>query len=40
MKMAKRFKVNKNADKKAFIKSGQMMNSKNLPKLSRGGIRF
>lgn len=38
--MAKRFKVNKKQDKKAFIKSGQMMNSKNVPKISRGGIRF
>ena len=38
--MAKSFKVNKGVDKKAYIKSGQMMNSKNLPKISRGGIRF
>lgn len=38
--MAKRFKVNKGQDRKAFIKSGQMINSKNLPKLSRCGIRF
>lgn len=38
--MAKRFKVKKNTDKKAYIKSGQMMNSKNVPTLSRGGIRF
>lgn len=38
--MAKRFKVSPKGDKKAFIKSGQMMNSKNVPKLSRGGIRF
>lgn len=38
--MAKRFQVKKSVDKKAYIKSGQMMNSKNLPKIMRGGIRF
>lgn len=38
--MAKRFKTTKSKDKKAFIKSGQMMNSKNVPTMSRGGIRF
>lgn len=36
--MARRFKTNRKKDKKAFIKSGQMMNSKNVPKISRGGI--
>lgn len=36
----KRKKVSKKVSKKIFEKSGQMMNSKNLPNLSRGGIRF
>lgn len=36
----KRKKMSKKASKKLFQKSGAMMNSKNLPKVSRGGIRF
>lgn len=36
----KRKKMSKKASKKLFSTSGQMMNSKNLPNLSRGGIRF
>lgn len=36
----KRKKMSKKASKKLFAKSGGMMNSKNLPTLSRGGIRF
>lgn len=36
----KRKKISKKSSRKLFAKSGQMMNSKNLPTLSRGGIRF
>ena len=36
----KRKKISRSASKKIFAKSGQMMNSKNLPRVSRGGIRF
>ena len=36
----KRKKISKKASKKIFAKSGAMMNSQNLPKISRGGIRF
>lgn len=36
----KRKPISKKKSAKIFIKSGQMMNSKNLPRLSRGGIRF
>lgn len=36
--MARRFKLNHRKDRKAFVKSGRMMNSKNVPKISRGGI--
>ena len=36
----KRFKINQKKDKKQFSKSASMMNSKNLPTLARGGIRF
>lgn len=36
----KRKKVSKKQSKKIFAKSGSMMNSKNLPSISRGGIRF
>lgn len=36
----KRKKVSKRSSKKLFAKSGAMMNSENLPKISRGGIRF
>ena len=36
----KRRKVSKKESKKLFAKSGGMMNSKNLPNISRGGIRF
>lgn len=36
----KRFKVNNSKDKKTFSKSASMMNSKNLPTMARGGIRF
>lgn len=36
----KRFKVSVKKDKKTFSKSASMMNSKNLPSLARGGIRF
>lgn len=36
----KRKKISKKASKKIFAKTGAMMNSKNQPTLSRGGIRF
>lgn len=36
----KRKKMSRKASKKLFQKSGQMMNSKNLPTMARGGIRF
>lgn len=36
----KRKKLTQKQSKKLFAKSGAMMNSKNLPKISRGGIRF
>lgn len=36
----KRRKISKKQSKKMFQASGQMMNSKNLPNISRGGIRF
>lgn len=36
----KRRKISKKASKKLFARSGSMMNSKNLPNISRGGIRF
>lgn len=36
----KRKKISKKTSKKIFQSSGQMMNSKNLPNISRGGIRF
>lgn len=36
----KRKKMSKVASSKLFQKSGQMMNSKNQPKISRGTIRF
>lgn len=36
----KRKKISKKTSNKVFAKTGGMMNSKNLPKLSRGGIRF
>lgn len=36
----KRKKMSKKASKKLFAKSGAKMNSKNLPNISRGGIRF
>lgn len=36
----KRKKMSKFKSSKLFVKSGQMMNSKNLPSISRGGIRF
>lgn len=36
----KRRKVNQKASKKLFAKSGQMMNSKNVVRIQRGGIRF
>lgn len=36
----KRFKLNVKQDKKAFAKSGFMMNSENRPRMARGGIRF
>lgn len=36
----KRKQVSKKSSKKLFAKSGAMMNSHNLPKISRGGIRF
>lgn len=38
--MKKRRKMSKKSSKKLFAKSGSMMNSENLPKISRGGIRF
>lgn len=37
--MKKRFKLNSGKDRRTFAKSGQMMNSENRPRLSRGGIR-
>lgn len=36
----RRKKISKKASKKLFAKSGQMMNSYNTPRISRGGIRF
>lgn len=36
----KRKKMSNRKSKKLFNSSGQMTNSKNLPKVSRGGIRF
>ena len=36
----KRKKMSKKQSKKLFSKSGSMMNSKNLPNIQRGGIRF
>ena len=38
--MKKRRKVSKKSSRKLFGKSGSMMNSENLPKIARGGIRF
>ena len=36
----KRKQMSRKASAKMFKKSGQMMNSKNQPNISRGGIRF
>lgn len=36
----KRKKMSRKASAKLFKKSGAVMNSKNLPNISRGGIRF
>lgn len=36
----KRRKMSKVKSAKLFVKSGQMMNSKNQPSMQRGGIRF
>lgn len=36
----KRKKMSKKASSKLFSKSGAKMNSKNLPNMARGGIRF
>lgn len=36
----KRSKISKNVSKKIFRKSGGMMNSENVPKIARGGIRY
>lgn len=36
----KRKPMSKKSSKKLFAKSGAKMNSENLPKIARGGIRF